>query len=192
MNRAVIAALALALTAAVASGVVLADVQNSAPKFDPLGVAPADATALPPSLRPLWEAKKQRFETAVAAGLPTPSNPGGVLKPVPPESWPEGLFPEVSSFGTWVFTSAWGAELPEQHLRVYAGFQRDEPGVGVIVIRHTYKDLRPVPATQDRIIRVPSAKGALRVVWRRLVAFCTALVEFRQTVSSRHRIRGSR
>lgn len=164
MKRLLVATLGLLLIVVAVSGVVFANAQGGSPRFDPLGVSSSDATALPPSLRPLWEAKKQRFETAVAAGLPTPSNPDGVLKPVPAEAWPEGLFTEVNSFGAWVFTSAWGAELPEQHLRVYAGYPSDDPDSGVIVIRYTYKDFRAAPTTGNRIIQVPSSKGALRVI----------------------------
>ena len=147
----------------VATGVVLATFQ-AAPSYDPLGISPADATALPPAKRAIWEQMRQEYEAGVAAGLPTPSNPSGTLKPVAPSAWTEGYLPKVSSFGGWVLTSGWGAELPDRHLRVYAGFPRDNPSVGVVVIRSTPKDPALSSQATEAAILVPSAKGALRVV----------------------------
>ncbi len=146
--------------AAAAGGVVLANLEpRTAPRFDPLGISPEDATYLPADKRAIWEEKKRRYDEALLSPLPTAANPGGILRTVTPEVWPEGILPDGQGF-----INAWGAELPDRHLRVYAGRDRANPDIGVVVVRYTYKDFRASAPPGNTIIRVPDAHGPLRVV----------------------------
>jgi hypothetical protein len=133
------------------------------PKYAPLGISEEDAYKLPPEKRKIWEADKQRHETAVAAPQPPRNNLSGKLPPLPTLGpWEPRVFAETQGPNPMLFTwtSGWRGMVNGSRVLANFGARREDPTQGVV----SAITFGPDGSITGSFLQTRTKAGALRAV----------------------------